>query len=131
MKKLGMVAICIAGSLFASSFEKNTNDELVAMISGADAKMMSEISFELHKRAGVLSKQANKIRADFRDKMRSKISTLKEGEREQFMSEFRKNYDQKIDGLSVKEAKNFGFFGKKDRREAGNCKIYDRMSKNR
>ncbi|MDL0089518.1 DUF1104 domain-containing protein [Campylobacter gastrosuis] len=128
MKKLGLVFL-LAGALFANTLKNRTNDELMAMIATADAKTMSEISFELDKRAGVLMEQARKIKGDFKDKMRDKISKLSDDEREKFMGDFRQNYEKKLENLSVKDAKNFGFFGKKDRQKNGNCKNLDKMPK--
>lgn len=99
------------------------------MIATADAKTMSEISFELDKRAGALMQQARKIKGDFKDKMREKISKLSDNEREKFMGDFRQNYDKKLENLSVKEAKNFGLFGKKDAHKNMGCKNLDKMPK--
>lgn len=113
MKKLGLVFL-LAGALFANTLENRTNDELMSMIATADAKSMSEIKFELDKRAGALMAQARKIKGEFKEKMRDKISKL--DDKEKFLSDFRQNYDKKFENLSVKEAKDFGFFDKKERK---------------
>lgn len=110
MKKLGLIAILVAGSLFASSISDSSNEQLNSMIAGADAKTLSEISFEIHKRAGKLDSQIADIRGDFREQMRKKMSAMSPDERVKFMQEYRAMMSDKIDALSVKEAREMGFY---------------------
>ncbi|MBE3022757.1 DUF1104 domain-containing protein [Campylobacter sp. 7477a] len=119
MKKLVLAAMLVAGSVFAAPFEKNTNDELYAMIATSDAKTLGEISFEIHKRVGKLHREAMDIRGGFHDKMYEKMSKMKPEDRDKFMRDFRDSFSNKIDALSVKEARGMGLYGMGMGR--GNC----------
>lgn len=110
-KKLGLVAILIAGSMFAASFDNISNEELYKMIDRADSRTLSEISFEIHKRAGKLSSEAMDIRNGFRVEMQKKMSAMSSDDRVKFMQEYRDLLGEKIDDMSVKDAKSMGFFG--------------------
>lgn len=120
MKKLGLIALLIAGGLFASSISDISNEQLNGMIAGADAKTLSEISFEIHKRAG-----KSDIRGDFKEQMRKKMSAMSAEDRAKFMQEYREIMRDKIDALSVKEAREMGFYpygGEKKYAKGGYCK---------
>lgn len=110
MKKLAFIGILIAGSLFAGSISDSSNTQLNSMVAGADAKTLSEISFEIHKRASKLSSQEADIIDEFREQMRSKISAMSPDERAEFMQEYRGIMRDKMDSLSVKEAGKMRFY---------------------
>ncbi|PSM53033.1 DUF1104 domain-containing protein [Campylobacter blaseri] len=111
MKRLSLVAILIAGSMFAASISDSSNTELYSMVKDADAKTLSDVSFEVHKRAGKLNSQAKEIKQGFKDEMHKKISSMSDEDRAKFMQEYKKNMNEKIDSLTVKEAREMGFGG--------------------
>lgn len=96
MKKLVLASILVASSLFAADI-------------AADAKALSDAAYENKIKAGKLEKQAYELRSEFREQMRNKLEALSDEDRAKFMQEFRKNMDEKIDKLSVKEARELGF----------------------
>ena len=109
MKKLGLAAILIAGSMFAASLDKSSNDELYGMIGAADAKTLSEVSFEIHKRVGKLNSEAASVKDGFRKEMRKKMTGMSDEDRVKFMQEYKGLIKDKVDSLSVKEAREMGF----------------------
>ncbi|MDO5045747.1 DUF1104 domain-containing protein [Campylobacter sp.] len=124
MKKLGLIAALVATSLFAGSLEQSSNADLYAKIAKADAKTLSDISFEIHKRAGKLNLDAMDIRGEFRDEMQKKMSAMSADERVKFMQEYRGLMSDKLDSMSVKDAHTMGFFtgyGKYANKGYNNC----------
>ncbi|MBR8462435.1 DUF1104 domain-containing protein [Campylobacter sp. faydin G-24] len=109
--KVAVFSILVASSLFAVSIKDSTNAELSGMIANADAKTLSEISLEMHKRAGKLQSEAMDIKDDFRDAMHKKISSMSDTERSKFMDEYKGLMRDKMDSLSVKEARSMDIMG--------------------
>ena len=62
MKKVVLISMLVAGGLFAASLENSTNDELYKMVANADAKTLSEVAFEIDKRAGKLKFEAKEAK---------------------------------------------------------------------
>jgi len=87
------------------SLEKSTNEELYAMVANADAKTLSEVAFEIDKRAGKLRYEAKEARRGLKAEMRKKFEAMSIADRQNFMSDFRKSYNDQVDALSVAEAK--------------------------
>lgn len=126
-----LAAMFVASSLFGTDLSKNTNEELYKMVATSDAKMLSEVGLEIHKRAGKLHKEGDDVLDGFRDEMKKKMSGLSDEKREEFMREFRAAMDAKIDVLSVKEAKQMGFFMGHDGKggKSGGCAMKDKNFK--
>ncbi|WP_169785017.1 DUF1104 domain-containing protein [Campylobacter curvus] len=104
MKKIALVAVLMAGSMFAASLEKSTNEELYAMMANADAKTLSDIAFEIDKRVGELKAQIKDTKRGFKSEMRKKLEGMSAADRYKFMQDFRTGYNEKVSTLSVKEA---------------------------
>lgn len=108
MKKLVLVSFLAAVSLLAADI-------------ASEAKMMSDAAYENKIKVGKLENQAFELRAEFRERMRSKLDTLSDEDRAKFMEEFRKNMSEKIDKLTVKEARELGFGRHFARGDRFNC----------
>lgn len=105
MKKVVLISMLVAGGLFAASLEKSTNDELYKMVANADAKTLSEIAFEIDKRAGKLKFEAKEAKRGLKAEIRKKLEGMSIADRERFMREFRSGYNAQVGALSVAEAK--------------------------
>ena len=105
MKKVVLISMLVAGGLFAASLEKSTNDELYKMVANADAKTLSEVAFEIDKRAGKLKFEAKEAKRGLKAEIRKKLETMSIADREAFMREFRNGYNDQVGALSVAEAK--------------------------
>lgn len=105
MKKVVLISMFVAGGLFAASLEKSTNDELYKMVANADAKTLSEVAFEIDKRAGKLKFEAKEAKRGLKTKIRKKFEGMSIADRERFMREFRNGYNAQVGALSVAEAK--------------------------
>lgn len=95
----------VAGGLFAASIENSTNDELYKMVANADAKTLSEVAFEIDKRAGKLRYEAKEVKRELKAEMVKKMDAMSVADRQNFMQDFRKSYNDKVGSLSVAEAK--------------------------
>ena len=95
----------VAGGLFAASLENSTNDELYKMVANADAKTLSEVAFEIDKRAGKLRYEAKEVKRGLKAEMVKKMDAMSVADRQNFMQDFRKSYNDKVGSLSVAEAK--------------------------
>ncbi|MCR4941690.1 MAG: DUF1104 domain-containing protein [Campylobacter sp.] len=102
MKKILFTSIIVASTLFAA----NVNTEAIA---NADAKTLATLAFENKKKAGELEGEARKLRHEFSKAVKEKLSKLNAEDRAKFMREYKKTLDEKIDSLSVKEARRLGF----------------------
>ena len=105
MKKVVLISMLVAGGLFAASLENNTNDELYKMVANADAKTLSEVAFEIDKRAGKLKFEAKEAKRGLKTEIRKKFEGMSIADRERFMREFRSGYNAQVGALSVAEAK--------------------------
>ena len=105
MKKVVLISMLVAGGLFATSLEKSTNDELYKMVANADAKTLSEVAFEIDKRAGKLKFEAKEAKRGLKAEIRKKFEGMSIADRERFMREFRSGYNAQVSALSVAEAK--------------------------
>ena len=105
MKKVVLISMLVAGGLFAASLENSTNDELYKMVANADAKTLSEVAFEIDKRAGKLRYEAKEVKRGLKAEMVKKIDAMSVADRQNFMQDFRKSYNDKVGSLSVAEAK--------------------------
>ena len=105
MKKVVLISMLVAGGLFAASLEKSTNDELYKMVANADAKTLSEVAFEIDKRAGKLKFEAKEAKRGLKAEIRKKFEGMSIADREAFMREFRNGYNAQVGALSVAEAK--------------------------
>lgn len=105
MKKVVLISMLVAGGLFAASLENSTNDELYKMVANADAKTLSEVAFEIDKRAGKLKFEAKEAKRGLKTKIRKKFEGMSIADRERFMREFRNGYNAQVGALSVAEAK--------------------------
>ena len=105
MKKVVLLSFLVAGGLFAASLENSTNDELYKMVANADAKTLSEVAFEIDKRAGKLRYEAKEVKRGLKAEMVKKMDAMSVADRQNFMQDFRKNYNDKVGSLSVAEAK--------------------------
>ena len=105
MKKVVLISMLVAGGLFAASLENSTNDELYKMVANADAKTLSEVAFEIDKRAGKLKFEAKEAKRGLKAEIRKKFETMSIADRERFMREFRNGYNAQVGALSVAEAK--------------------------
>ena len=105
MKKVVLISMLVAGGLFAASLEKSTNDELYKMVANADAKTLSEVAFEIDKRAGKLKFEAKEAKRGLKAEIRKKFEGMSIADRERFMREFRNGYNAQVGALSVAEAK--------------------------
>ena len=105
MKKVVLISMLVAGGLFAASLENSTNDELYKMVANADAKTLSEIAFEIDKRAGKLKFEAKEAKRGLKTEIRKKLEAMSIADRERFMREFRNGYNDQVGALSVAEAK--------------------------
>ena len=105
MKKVVLISMLVAGGLFAASLEKSTNDELYKMVANADAKTLSEVAFEIDKRAGKLKFEAKEAKRGLKTEIRKKFEGMSIADREAFMREFRNGYNAQVGALSVAEAK--------------------------
>ena len=105
MKKVVLISMFVAGGLFAASLEKSTNDELYKMVANADAKTLSEVAFEIDKRAGKLKFEAKEAKRGLKTEIRKKFDAMSIADRERFMREFRSGYNAQVGALSVAEAK--------------------------
>jgi len=105
MKKVVLISMLVAGGLFAASLENSTNDELYKMVANADAKTLSEVAFEIDKRAGKLKFEAKEAKRGLKAEIRKKLETMSIADRERFMREFRNGYNDQVGALSVAEAK--------------------------
>jgi len=105
MKKVVLISMLVAGGLFATSLEKSTNDELYKMVANADAKTLSEVAFEIDKRAGKLKFEAKEAKRGLKAEIRKKLEAMSIADRERFMREFRNGYNAQVGALSVAEAK--------------------------
>ena len=105
MKKVVLISMLVAGGLFAASLEKSTNDELYKMVANADAKTLSEVAFEIDKRAGKLKFEAKEAKRGLKAEIRKKFEGMSIADRERFMREFRSGYNAQVSALSVAEAK--------------------------
>ena len=105
MKKVVLISMLVAGGLFAASLENSTNDELYKMVANADAKTLSEVAFEIDKRAGKLRCEAKEAKRGLKTEIRKKFEAMSIADREQFMREFRNGYNAQVGALSVAEAK--------------------------
>ena len=105
MKKVVLISMLVAGGLFAASLEKSTNDELYKMVANADAKTLSEVAFEIDKRAGKLRYEAKEVKRGLKAEMVKKMDAMSVADRQNFMQDFRKSYNDKVGSLSVAEAK--------------------------
>ena len=105
MKKVVLISMLVAGGLFAASLENSTNDELYKMVANADAKTLSEVAFEIDKRAGKLKFEAKEAKRGLKTETRKKLEAMSIADRERFMREFRSGYNAQVGALSVAEAK--------------------------
>ena len=105
MKKVVLISMLVAGGLFAASLENSTNDELYKMVANADAKTLSEVAFEIDKRAGKLKFEAKEAKRGLKAEIRKKFEGMSIADRERFMREFRSGYNAQVGALSVAEAK--------------------------
>nr|WP_314181707.1 DUF1104 domain-containing protein [uncultured Campylobacter sp.] len=105
MKKVVLISMLVAGGLFAASLENSTNDELYKMVANADAKTLSEVAFEIDKRAGKLKFEAKEVKRGLKAEIRKKFEGMSIADRERFMREFRSGYNAQVGALSVAEAK--------------------------
>lgn len=105
MKKVVLISMLVAGGLFAASLENSTNDELYKMVANADAKTLSEVAFEIDKRAGKLKFEAKEAKRGLKTEISKKLEAMSIADRERFMREFRNGYNDQVGGLSVAEAK--------------------------
>ena len=105
MKKVVLISMLVAGGLFAASLENSTNDELYKMVANADAKTLSEVAFEIDKRAGKLKFEAKEAKRGLKAEIRKKLEAMSIADRERFMREFRNGYNDQVGALSVAEAK--------------------------
>ena len=105
MKKVVLISMLVTGGLFAASLEKSTNDELYKMVANADAKTLSEVAFEIDKRAGKLKFEAKEAKRGLKAEIRKKFEGMSIADRERFMREFRNGYNAQVGALSVAEAK--------------------------
>ena len=105
MKKVVLISMLVAGGLFAASLENSTNDELYKMVANADAKTLSEVAFEIDKRAGKLKFEAKEAKRGLKAEIRKKLETMSIADKEAFMREFRNGYNAQVGALSVAEAK--------------------------
>lgn len=105
MKKVVLISMLVVGGLFAASLEKSTNDELYKMVANADAKTLSEIAFEIDKRAGKLKFEAKEAKRGLKAEIRKKFEGMSIADGERFMREFRNGYNAQVGVLSVAEAK--------------------------
>ena len=105
MKKVVLLSFLVAGGLFAASLENSTNDELYKMVANADAKTLSEVAFEIDKRAGKLKFEAKEAKRGLKTEIRKKLEGMSIADRERFMREFRSGYNAQVGALSVAEAK--------------------------
>ena len=105
MKKVVLISMLVAGGLFATSLEKSTNYELYKMVANADAKTLSEVAFEIDKRAGKLKFEAKEAKRGLKAEIRKKFEGMSIADREAFMREFRNGYNAQVGALSVAEAK--------------------------
>ena len=105
MKKVVLISMLVAGGLFAASLENSTNDELYKMVANADAKTLSEIAFEIDKRAGKLKFEAKEAKRGLKAEIRKKFEGMSIADGERFMREFRNGYNAQVGVLSVAEAK--------------------------
>ena len=105
MKKVVLIGMLVAGGLFAASLENSTNDELYKMVANADAKTLSEVAFEIDKRAGKLKFEAKEAKRGLKAEIRKKFEGMSIADRERFMREFRNGYNAQVGALSVAEAK--------------------------
>ena len=105
MKKVVLISMLVAGGLFAASLENSTNDELYKMVANADAKTLSEVAFEIDKRAGKLKFEAREAKRGLKAEIRKKFDAMSIADRERFMREFRSGYNAQVGALSVAEAK--------------------------
>ena len=105
MKKVVLISMFVAGGLFAASLEKSTNDELYKMVANADAKTLSEVAFEIDKRAGKLKFEAKEAKRGLKAEIRKKLDAMSIADKEAFMREFRNGYNAQVGALSVAEAK--------------------------
>ena len=105
MKKVVLISMLVVGGLFAASLEKSTNDELYKMVANADAKTLSEVAFEIDKRAGKLRYEAKEVKRGLKAEMVKKMDAMSVADRQNFMQDFRKSYNDKVGSLSVAEAK--------------------------
>ena len=105
MKKVVLISMLVAGGLFAASLENSTNDELYKMVANADAKTLSEVAFEIDKRAGKLKFEAKEAKRGLKTEIRKKFEGMSIADRERFMREFRNGYNAQVGALSVAEAK--------------------------
>ncbi|MGP1534047.1 MAG: DUF1104 domain-containing protein [Campylobacter sp.] len=105
MKKVILISMLVAGGLFAASLENSTNDELYKMVANADAKTLSEVAFEIDKRAGKLKFEAKEAKRGLKAEIRKKFDAMSIADRERFMREFRSGYNAQVGALSVAEAK--------------------------
>ena len=105
MKKVVLISMLVAGGLFAASLENSTNDELYKMVANADAKTLSEVAFEIDKRAGKLKFEAKEAKRGLKAEMIKKMDAMSVADRQNFMQDFRKSYNDKVGSLSVAEAK--------------------------
>ena len=105
MKKVVLISMLVAGGLFAASLENSTNDELYKMVANADAKTLSEVAFEIDKRAGKLKFEAKEAKRGLKTEIRKKFEAMSIADRERFMREFRNGYNAQVGALSVAEAK--------------------------
>ena len=105
MKKVVLISMLVAGGLFAASLENSTNDELYKMVANADAKTLSEVAFEIDKRAGKLKFEAKEAKRGLKAEIRKKFEGMSIADGERFMREFRNGYNAQVGVLSVAEAK--------------------------
>ena len=105
MKKVVLISMLVAGGLFAASLENSTNDELYKMVANADAKTLSEVAFEIDKRAGKLKFEAKEAKRGLKTEIRKKLDAMSIADKEAFMREFRNGYNAQVGALSVGEAK--------------------------
>lgn len=105
MKKVVLISMLVAGGLFAASLENSTNDELYKMVANADAKTLSEVAFEIDKRAGKLKFEAKEAKRGLKAEIRKKLDAMSISDKEAFMREFRNGYNAQVSALSVAEAK--------------------------
>ena len=91
----------VAGGLFAASLENSTNDELYKMVANADAKTLSEVAFEIDKRAGKLKFEAKEAKRGLKTEIRKKLDAMSIADKEAFMN----GYNAQVGALSVAEAK--------------------------
>ncbi len=75
------------------------------MVANADAKTLSEVAFEIDKRAGKLKFEAKEAKRGLKAEIRKKFEGMSIADREAFMREFRNGYNAQVGALSVAEAK--------------------------